>query len=103
MASTYAPAILACLWLAYDRPSVGVTEMWVHLPVLVGLPADMPGQLRQLFLGMPFERARAGLAIYAHAVERRGGPVIDPYALDAEGSLAIPFLPRPQLSSTWLR
>ncbi len=86
VASTYAPIILSCLWLAYDRPSVGVTEMWVHLPELVGLPTEMPGHLRQLFLGTPFERAHAGLAICAHAVERLGGPVIDPYALDEEGS-----------------
>ncbi len=82
VASTYAPAMLDCLWLAYDRPSLGVTEMWCHLPELVGLPAEIVEHLRQLFLGDPFERARAGIAICAHAVERLGGPVIDPYAIE---------------------
>lgn len=81
VASTYAPAMLDCIWLAYDRPSLGVTEMWFHLPELVGLPAEIVEHLRQLFLGDPFERARAGIAICVHAVERLGGPVIDPYAI----------------------
>lgn len=82
VASAYAPVILDCLWLAYDRPSLGVTEMWHHLPELVGLPAEIVEHLRHLFLGDPFERARAGIAICAHAVEHLGGPVVDPYAID---------------------
>lgn len=83
VASTYAPVMLDCLWLAYDRPSLGVTELWYHLPELVGLPAAIVEDLGQLFLGDPFERARAGIAICAHAVVRLGGPVVDPYASES--------------------
>jgi predicted nucleotidyltransferase len=82
IASTYAPVTLTCLWLAYDRPSVGVTEMWIHLADLVGLPEAMVEQLRLFFLADPFGRAHAGIAICAHAVERLGGPIIDPYAIE---------------------
>ena len=83
IASTYAPMILTCLWLAYDRPSVGVTEMWVYLNELKGLPETIVEQLRLLFLADPFGRAHAGIAICAHAVARLGGPIIDPYAIEA--------------------
>ncbi len=82
IASTYAPVTLTCLWLAYDRPSVGITEMWVHLADLVGLPEAMVEQLCLFFLADPFGRAHAGIAICAHAVERLGGPIIDPYAIE---------------------
>lgn len=79
VASTYAGVILDGLWTAHDRPRLGVSEMWVRLPDLVGFPAELAAQLRTLFLGAALERARAGIVLCEWIVARLGGPVIDPY------------------------
>lgn len=51
VASAYAQAIINGLWTAFDKPPLGVTEMWVRLPNLIGLPSGVAEQLRALFLG----------------------------------------------------
>lgn len=78
VASTYAQAIMNGLWTAFDKPPLGVTEMWLRLPDLVGLPAGTEGLLRALFLGAAMERARAGIALSEIIVAQLGGPVIEP-------------------------
>lgn len=72
--------ILDGLWVAHDRPKLGVGELWASLPDLTGLPEELIAQLHALFLGAALERARAGAALCAWIVDRLGGPVIDPYA-----------------------
>ena len=78
VANTYAQAIISGLWAAFDKPPLGVTEMWMRLPDLVGLPAETEGLLRALVLGAAMERARAGIALGEMIVAQLGGPVIEP-------------------------
>lgn len=84
VASTYAQVIIEGLWIACDRPKLGVSEMWVRLPDLADLPEEYGSRLRTLFLGGALERARAGVALCEWIVARLGGPVLDPYQ-DVEG------------------
>jgi hypothetical protein len=79
VASTYAQVIVNGLWTAHDRPQLGVSEMWAHLPDLDGLPLALGEALKTLFLGAARERAGAGIALCEWTVERLGGPVLDPY------------------------
>ncbi len=78
VASTYASAILNGLWTAFDKPTLGVSEMWVRLPDLVGVPEGTRENLEQLFLGEALVRARAGIALCETIVARFGERVIEP-------------------------
>jgi len=78
VASTYASAILDGLWTAFDRPILGVSEMWVRLPDLIGVPEKTQENLESLFLGAALERARAGIALCEMIVARLGGRVLEP-------------------------
>ena len=79
VASTYAQVIVNGLFTAYDRPHLGVSELWTHLPELEGLPLALGMALETLFLGAALERARAGTILCEWIVARLGGPVLDPY------------------------
>lgn len=78
VASTYATAILNGLWTAFDKPTLGVSEMWARLPDLVGLPPGTRENLDELFLGAALERARAGIILCEAIVARLGGSVLEP-------------------------
>lgn len=78
VASTYAQAIINGLWTAFDKPPLGVTEMWIRLPDLAGLPIGTEALLQAFFLGAAMERARAGIALGEMIVAQLGGPVIEP-------------------------
>lgn len=78
VASTYATAILNGLWTAFDKPTLGVSEMWARLPDLVGLPPGTRETLDELFLGAALERARAGIILCEAIVARLGGRVLEP-------------------------
>lgn len=79
VASTYAQLILDGLWIAHDRPQLGVSEMWARLPDLTDRPAELVAALRSLFLGPALERAQAGMTLCEWIVDRLGGAVLDPY------------------------
>ena len=79
VASTYALVIIQGLFTAYDRPHLGVSELWAHLPDLEGLPPALGMALETLFLGAALERARAGTILCGWIVARLGGPILDPY------------------------
>jgi len=78
VASTYASAILNGLWTAFDKPTLGVSEMWVRLPDLVELPPGTRESLQALFLGAAMERARAGIILCEAIVARFGARVLEP-------------------------
>ena len=84
VASTYAQVIINGLFTAYDRPHLGVSELWAHLPDLDGLPVALGEALETLFLGASHDRARAGIVLCDWIVERLGGPVLDPYRAIAQ-------------------
>lgn len=84
VASTYAQVIIDGLWIACDRPQLGVSEMWVRLPDLAELPEEYGDRLRALFLDGAMARARAGVALCRWIVDRLGGPILDPYQDEKE-------------------
>lgn len=58
-----AGGIIRLLWAAYNRPIVGPTNIWYHLPNLTGFPPEMSHQARALLLGDATERTEAAIAI----------------------------------------
>ncbi len=84
VASTYAQVIVNGLFTAHDRPHLGVSDLWTHLPDLDDLPIALGEALQTLFLGAALDRARAGITLCAWIVERLGGLVLDPYQIGAQ-------------------
>lgn len=58
-----AGGIIRLLWAAYDRPIIGPTNIWHHLPDLTGFPPEVSQQARALLLGDATERTEAAIAI----------------------------------------